>query len=335
MIVGLMVLAFAGCLALSWWATGRLIPWLAAHGVLDRPNERSSHAVPVPRGGGLAPVAVTLAAWIVLGWIGGLAGATVAITLGAAILAGLGWLDDRRGLSRRARLAAQALIAAVGVATLPPGSVFQDLLPAWAEAAAVGLVWLWFINLTNFMDGADGLAPGHTAIVAFGAALIAALGHAHLTIVWCALALAGAALGFLRWNRPPAKVFLGDAGSVPLGFMTGWLLLTLAASGAWVAAVILPLSFVADATTTLLMRAARGEAFWRPHREHAYQLALRAGRTHAWVTARVLVLDLWLVALAFASLIGGPMTWLALGLAVVSVAGTLWYFRAASTDGRP
>ncbi|MEX2650722.1 MAG: glycosyl transferase, partial [Alphaproteobacteria bacterium] len=112
-------------------------------------------------------------------------------------------------------------------------------------------------------------------------------------------------------------------------YLAGWLLLTLAAWGAGAAALIVPLYFLADATMTLALRIVRGEPFWRPHREHAYQIAVGSGRSHAWVTTRVLLLDVWLIALAVLSLAGGARTWLALGLAFVSVAAMLCYFRRA------
>jgi UDP-N-acetylmuramyl pentapeptide phosphotransferase/UDP-N-acetylglucosamine-1-phosphate transferase len=325
--------AFLAALALSCVATWRLIPWLCDRGMVDRPNERSSHRVPTPRGGGLAPVGVAVGAWIALA-VACACPAVGIVAGGAVLLAAVGWLDDRRSLPLLPRLAGQIVAVALGLAALPEGLVAQGLLPEPLDRAFAALAWLWFVNLTNFMDGVDGLAAGNAAVVAAGIAAIALAGSGPAALAPFALALAGAALGFLAWNRPPAKVFLGDAGSVPLGFLLGWLLLILAAKGAWAAALILPLYFLGDATATLMVRTARGEAFWRAHREHAYQVAVRNGRGHAWVTSRILALDLWLVALAAFSLAGGWAAWLALGAAVVSVGGTLWYFRRAPSHGR-
>jgi UDP-N-acetylmuramyl pentapeptide phosphotransferase/UDP-N-acetylglucosamine-1-phosphate transferase len=319
----LAILLVAGCAGLSWLSTWRLIPRLVARGVLDRPNERSSHARPVPRGGGLAPVAVAVLAWLGLGLFGKAPWLITVVVLGAAALLALGWFDDRRGLAPAPRLALQAAAVAAGLAALP-----TDAMP-WIGVAALGFAWLWHVNLTNFMDGTDGLAAGNTVMVALGVALVTAM-SGQPGLAWPALALGGAALGFLPWNWAPARVFLGDAGSVPLGFLAGWLLLDLALSGAIVAALILPLVFVADATTTLLWRLARGERPWRAHRDHAYQTAIRNGRSHAWVATRVIALDAVLVGLATLSLAGGVAAWAALGTALVSVAGTLWYFRRAA-----
>jgi len=143
-------------------------------------------------------------------------------------------------------------------------------------------------------------------------ALIVALAPASGLAPDLGLTLAAAALGFLVWNWPPAKIFLGDVGSVPLGFLLGWLLLKLAAGGDWAAALILPLYYLADATITLARRAIRGERVWRAHRQHYYQRAVQGGRSHARVSAGIGATNLMLVALAVLSL---TQPWIALGLA--------------------
>ncbi|HCP00684.1 MAG TPA: glycosyl transferase, partial [Rhodospirillaceae bacterium] len=143
-----------------------------------------------------------------------------------------------------------------------------------------------------------------------------------------ALAVAAAASGFLVWNWPPAKIFLGDSGSVPLGYLLGWLLLSLAADGAWQAAIILPLYYLADSTITLFRRIIRGEKFWLAHRDHFYQAAIKRGMSHARVSSIIAVLNLALVALALVSVIGGEgstWSWAALGSALVIVVLLLWW----------
>ena len=152
----------------------------------------------------------------------------------------------------------------------------------------IGLGWVWFINLFNFMDGIDGISGVECLGIGLGVAVIAALdgvpsGHGSLGIC-----LAAAAAGFLIWNWHPAKVFMGDVGSVPLGFLIGWLLLDMAAAGAWAPAVILPAYYLADATITLLRRLLRGAAPWQAHRDHFYQQATQAGRSHARVASLTL-----------------------------------------------
>jgi UDP-N-acetylmuramyl pentapeptide phosphotransferase/UDP-N-acetylglucosamine-1-phosphate transferase len=145
-------------------------------------------------------------------------------------------------------------------------------------------------------------------------------------VAFFGLTLAAAAIGFLRWNWHPARIFLGDVGSVPLGYLLGWLLLAAATSGHWVPALLLPLYYLADATLTLLARVARRERVWQPHRSHFYQGAARAMGSHAPVAGAVLAADLGLVALAIAAVaVPGARIWsLILGAGLVAI--LLWYF---------
>jgi UDP-N-acetylmuramyl pentapeptide phosphotransferase/UDP-N-acetylglucosamine-1-phosphate transferase len=282
----------------AWAGTGVLIPLLRRAAVLDRPNARSSHSVPTPRGAGIAVIGAIVAAWLLLIAIGAAAPSLLAVVGGAAILAAVSWIDDRRGLPPLVRLAAQ--FAAVGcglVVVAPAGPIFQGWLPATLDAAGAALLWVWFANLFNFMDGIDGLAGSEAAAIGLGLALCASLGIGRdPTVVAPAGAIAAAAIGFLVWNWAPARIFLGDVGSVPLGYLLGFLLLLAAVHGHWQPAVMLPLYFLADATLTLLHRLARREPIWRAHREHFYQQAVRRGLGHGAVA--------WRVAAANAVLIG-------------------------------
>jgi UDP-N-acetylmuramyl pentapeptide phosphotransferase/UDP-N-acetylglucosamine-1-phosphate transferase len=162
---------------------------------------------------------------------------------------------------------------------------------------------VWFANLFNFMDGIDGIAGGEATAVGIGIALVAGTGGA-FELIAPSVAVAAAALGFLVWNWHPARIFMGDVGSVPLGYLLGYLLLALAARGEWAAAVILPLYFLADATLTLLRRLARGERVWQAHREHFYQRAVQRGLRHDAVVLRVVAADLVLIAGAWAAAMG-------------------------------
>jgi UDP-N-acetylmuramyl pentapeptide phosphotransferase/UDP-N-acetylglucosamine-1-phosphate transferase len=293
-LVGLAGIVAATGLVASF-ATSILIPILARWEVLDRPNERSLHFVPIPRGGGIAVIATLVLAWTVLVVAEAAPPRVLEIVLGAVFLAGVSWVDDLRGLSPPLRLLAQAFAVALGVHVLaPPHSPFQ--------LAAIGLVWLWWINLFNFMDGIDGLAGGEAAAIGAGLLLFSSIGAGvDPALGGLAAAATGAAAGFLVWNWSPARIFLGDVGSVPLGYLLGFLLLELAARGHWMAALILPLYFVADATITLLRRLLRGERVWRAHREHFYQRAVRGGLGHAAVVRRVIVADLLLIGFAWAA----------------------------------
>ncbi|WP_448189836.1 MraY family glycosyltransferase [Azospirillum sp. sgz301742] len=314
-LVPLMVLG--GALAASWLLVGRVTAYLRHKAILDHPNDRSSHTIPTPRGGGWGVMLTLLPAWALIGGEHGGLRTVLPILAGAAALMAISWIDDRRGLGPAPRFMTQIAAVAVGLAALPAdGLVLQGLAPLWLDRVLAALAWLWFVNLFNFMDGINGLAGSEAATIGGGLALVAGLVGLKPDLALYGLAAAGAALGFLRWNWDPAKVFMGDVGSVPLGYALGWLLLTVAASGVWPAALLVPAYFLTDATFTLLRRAAEGKKVWQAHREHFYQKATQRGRSHAEVVRAVLVANAALVVLAAASLSIG---WTALpaGAAVV------------------
>jgi UDP-N-acetylmuramyl pentapeptide phosphotransferase/UDP-N-acetylglucosamine-1-phosphate transferase len=282
---------------ISGFATRALIPILRRSDLLDRPNERSSHSAPTPRGGGIAPVGAVLLAWMALGLAGRVSPAIIGVIVGALLLAIVCWLDDVRDLSPATRLAAQAAAVAIGFYALPATrNALQEWLGPAAYFAATGLLWVWWVNLFNFMDGIDGLAGSEAAAVGGGLLAFAALGRGlDLAAALLAAAVLGASLGFLAWNWSPARVFLGDVGSAPLGYLTGFLLIGLAARGHWMIALILPLYFLADATITLARRLLRGERVWQAHRQHYYQRAVQSGLGHAAVVKRVIAADILLI----------------------------------------
>jgi UDP-N-acetylmuramyl pentapeptide phosphotransferase/UDP-N-acetylglucosamine-1-phosphate transferase len=280
---------------------------LRRHAVLDRPGPRSAHAVPTPRGGGIAVLLALYPAWLLAVPLAG-TDESLWIVLGAAVLlVAISWLDDLRNLSPAVRLPVHVVAVAIGLAGAAAGEappVFQGLLPDWLDLLVTGILWLWFLNLFNFMDGIDAMAGAETVAVGVGVALVALVvwpPAGALPLAMPGLTLAAAAAGFLLWNRPPAKIFLGDVGSIPLGFLAGWLLIETARGGAWAAAIILPAVFVADATWTIVVRLARGDNPFKAHAEHVYQRAVRqVGRSHGQVVAFVSVANLVLIALAVA-----------------------------------
>jgi len=317
-----LVAALAGLSGvLSCVGTRLLIPLLRRRDVLDRPNQRSSHDTPTPRGGGIAVIGAIVLAWTALNRGAGFAPAGLVIPLAAILLAIVSWLDDLRGLAPGWRLAAQIPMVALGLLVLPPeGRVFQGWLAPPLDLAVAGLVWLWFVNLYNFMDGLDGLVGSETAAITAGLLLFGTVGAGRATDAAPLAALIGAAaVGFLVWNWAPARIFLGDVGSVPLGYILGFVLLELAARGWWKIASILPLYFLADATITLAVRLLRREKIWRPHRDHFYQRAARGGLNHAEVVTRVIALDIALIGCGWAAENGGGLTALAAALALVGV----------------
>jgi UDP-N-acetylmuramyl pentapeptide phosphotransferase/UDP-N-acetylglucosamine-1-phosphate transferase len=312
-------------------STRALIPVLRRRQVLDRPNPRSLHVVPTPRGGGLAPIVVIALGWLGLVLTGLVAPAVLCILLGAGMLAAVSWIDDLRGLSPAARLPVQAAAVAIGFAVLARSPEVPQAAPTAALClGALGLAWMWWVNVFNFMDGIDGIAGSETAAIGAGLLLFAAIGvGVDFEAGLLAAPVTGAAIGFLVWNWSPARVFLGDVGSVPLGYLTGYLLLSAALHGHWRVALILPLYFLADATITLGRRLLRGERVWRAHREHFYQRAVQRGLPHAAVVMRVIFADLVLVGCGWAAENGAGTV--ALAIAVVAVAGVL----AALAHGRP
>jgi UDP-N-acetylmuramyl pentapeptide phosphotransferase/UDP-N-acetylglucosamine-1-phosphate transferase len=321
---GLLLSVCAVIAAASALATWLLIKLLRRQAILDLPNERSNHAIPTPRGGGLAVVPIVLVVWTVV------AGPTLhdglLIILGGGwALAVLSWIDDLRSLPASLRLAVQAVIVAAAATWLTSqGPVFQGLLPGWADTIATAFLWLWFVNIFNFMDGIDGISGVEAIAVGAGLACLGFFLPDVTNEIWLGATLAAATLGFLAFNWPPAQIFLGDVGSVPLGFLLGFLLLTLAARGHWAPALILPAYYLADATITITRRLLRGEKIWQAHSEHFYQHAVRGGRSHAQVSGAVLGANVALIALSVLS-ITFPLT--AIGGAAAVVAALLTWMR--------
>ncbi|WP_144144879.1 MraY family glycosyltransferase [Paraburkholderia sp. BCC1884] len=256
------------CALILWALLKSGIAWRLA---TDIPNDRSLHVAPTPRVGGWGIVPVAVAATLIL------APGLWAAALGTAFLAAISQIDDRRGLPARVRFAAH-LLAVVGLVVLFPAAA------PWWVLVILAFLMIWLVNLYNFMDGADGLAGG-MALFGFAGYAAAALLSAHPLpeLAWSATAISGAALGFLLFNFHPARIFLGDAGSISLGFLAG-------ALGYWgwrgdVWPVWFPIlvfaPFIADASITLARRLLRGERFWQAHREHYYQRMVRAGAGHA------------------------------------------------------
>ncbi len=305
----------------SGLATRALIPLLRRSNVLDRPNERSSHAVPTPRGGGIAVIGTVLLIWVGAGAAGRVTPEIFLVCLAAGLLAAVCWIDDLHGLSPVTRLTAQAATVVIGLLALPEAdNAVLGWLGSTAYFTALGLLWMWWVNLYNFMDGIDGIAGSQAAAISGGLLLLTGLGSGvDPTVALLAAAILGASLGFLAWNWSPARIFLGDVGSAPLGYLTGYLLIGLATTGRWKVALILPLYFLADATITLARRLVRGERVWQAHRQHYYQQAVRRGLGHAAVVKRVIAADLLLVACGWAAENGAGGLALAAALAVVAV----------------
>jgi len=272
-----------------------------AGGLLDVPNERSSHATPTPRGGGVAIVVGSLGAWCMLWMLHVLKfDLFIALTIGGLAVAIVGLVDDRKPVRASVRLVvhiAAAIWAVVWLGKVPlssPASI--SLATAVQVFAVLGIVWM--LNLFNFMDGIDGIAASEATFVSWGGAFVLLSTGGSLGLAATAVALGAACLGFLIWNWPPAKIFMGDVGSGYLGYVIG--VMTLASvheSGVtlWVWLVLGAVFFV-DATLTLLRRLCRGERVYEAHRSHAYQWLARRWNSHRRVTLSVLTINLlWLL----------------------------------------
>jgi len=291
---------------------------------LARPNARSSHSDPTPQGGGVAVVlAVILTLGVQSAFIGperaDLAGA---MPLGTAVvlLTVLGFIDDMFPIAPLWRLAVQTVAVILAVSMMPAELRAIPIVPIAVERAAEIVAGLWFVNLVNFMDGIDWMTVAETVPCTASIFIFALLGAAPPPAGSVALALCGAMLGFAPFNRPVAKLFLGDVGSLPIGLLLFWLLLQLAGSGHLAAAMLLPLYYVADTTITLLRRIVRGERITEAHRTHFYQLAVVRKFSVMTVVQSVFAVNIALAVLAALSI---RVSSAAFDLAALVVGGTL------------
>jgi UDP-N-acetylmuramyl pentapeptide phosphotransferase/UDP-N-acetylglucosamine-1-phosphate transferase len=280
-------------------------PWLQRY-ALAQPNARSSHKIPTPQGGGIAVVAATMA--VAYGafffFPSGNSDAPSPILLLAAIMmAGIGVTADLRPISVAPRLLLQIATVAAVIYALPADLRLLPELPWWAERVLMVLGGVWFVNLVNFMDGLDWITAAEVIPMTAALAVIGLCGMLPPSAIFISLALCGAMIGFAYFNRPVAKLFLGDVGSLPIGLLLGWLLVLLAGNGSRAAALLLPLYYLADSTLTLLRRLMKGEPVWQAHRSHFYQRATDGGFTVIDVVARVFAINLGLAALAIAIVI--------------------------------
>jgi Fuc2NAc and GlcNAc transferase len=292
----------AGCAALTY-ATRR---FSLASGLLDVPNARSSHALPTPTGGGVAIVLTATCAFALLTLRGLLDARVFAALAGGVPVAFVGYLDDRRPISVRSRLLVH-LVAAVwalawlgGLAPLRLGSVMWTPHVLGYVLGVLGIIWT--INLFNFMDGIDGIAASEAVFVTWAAALLRSAAGLWSGLTTTDSLFGASCAGFLFWNWAPARIFMGDVGSGYVGYVVAVLALAAAREDpvAWLVWLTLGAVFLADATTTLVRRALRGERASEAHRSHAYQWLARRWRGHGRTTFAVTVVNVaWLLPAAY------------------------------------
>jgi len=306
------LLAFSASVILTW----RFIGWLKSRNLVAVENDRTMHQGAVPQGGGIPVVAATMGTTLLL-WP--LTGAELAVLIPALALAVLSAWNDRREIAAPVRLAAHAAAAFAALQLIPWNEpILTTHLPTLIDRALVALALVWFINLYNFMDGIDGITGVETISLAAGVLIVTHFASPQTNLNGLALSLMGASAGFLVWNWHKARIFLGDVGSIPLGLMTGMLLVKLAADVSLWPAVILPLYYVTDATVTLLRRVLRGEKAWQPHREHAYQRSARALGSHDGIVLRIAACNAALIVCAVLAL-QVPVAGVALAVAAVFI----------------
>ena len=304
------VLMMMLALILSAVATGAVRRAALSYGVLDVPNERSSHTSATPRGGGASIVLVVNLGLVTLMILG-----RVHITLAAALIvgglavAGIGFIDDKWSVPAGLRLAVHvgaALWATECLGGLPSLWISDHLIQlGWFGRVLAVLGIVWALNLFNFMDGIDGIAGSEAVFVLASAGFGGMVAGGGSEISAVALLMAAASLGFLLWNWPPAKIFMGDVGSGYCGYVIGVLVLAAGhqdPAKVWVWLILGGVFFV-DATVTLIRRAARGERVLDAHRSHTYQWLARRWASHRRVTLGVAALNLlWLLPCALAAI---------------------------------
>ncbi len=299
--------AWIGITLLSAWVlTLFLRRYALQKSILDIPNERSSHTIVTPRGGGLA-IVITFIINLLLLFIhnylsmrvlSGIGGASLAIAI-------TGFIDDRNPIHSRVRLAIHFLAAiwiAVWLGKIPPVTIFSHVIDlAWFTSVIAVIYLVWLLNLYNFMDGIDGIASIEAITVCLSGGLILYLVSPENIFWLLPVLLAAGVAGFLFWNWPPAKIFMGDVGSAFLGITIGGISLFSMDIGSqliwsW---VILLAVFIIDATVTLIRRMLRGDSFDQAHRNHAYQYASRKFGNHMKISLATGIINVvWLLPIA-------------------------------------
>ena len=331
----ILLVATLAAAVLSAGITLAIRPILLRH-ALARPNARSSHRVPTPQGAGIAVIAATLlVAGTIIAYLGSADLKMPLALFGASFfIATVGFADDVTSIPVLPRLTLQALAVGAILFTTPPELRIVPPCPLWVERGLLLLAGLWFVNLVNFMDGLDWMTVAEVVPLTGAMVVLGLLGEVSLAVTIVAAALGGAMIGFAPFNRPVAKIFLGDVGSLPIGLLLGSCLLELLSRHHVAAAFLLPLYYLADATVTLLRRLAIGEAIWTAHRSHFYQQATK-GLTVFRIVSEVFALNLGLAALAIASTMTHSLAISIVLVAVGSVAVALVLHRFSQQRNVP
>lgn len=309
-------LVFFLALIFALFLTKTVIIIAPKFGLLASSNERSSHKGKLAFGGGAPVILITLFIWII--FLKTLNLFSLAVFFATVILAIISAIDDLKFLKAQIRIIFHIAAIFICLFFLPSNiNIFPIEFPLLFDRLFAGLLWLWFINLFNFMDGIDGIAASETIFICVGIFLIAIFFSFPDNMNILAIALAGSVAGFLPYNWHKAKIMLGDVGSIPIGFLLGFLLINLAINGYFTAAFILPLYFLFDASLTIIKRLFAGKKIWQAHNEHYYQRAEQAGFGHDKIVLKITLANLILVGLAIFS-ISQPLIAFLIALLVVA-----------------
>ena len=325
-----MAIAFVSAAALGYFMVLVLMPGLTRYATA-KPNARSSHRVPTPQGGGIAVVGSTLivsSALVATSTLANTDGAWWPVAAAVVLLAVVGWIDDVRALPVTPRFVLHVAAVGLVLAGLPDDLRFVSPLPLWFERSLLLVAGVYLVNIVNFMDGLDWLTVAEFVPVCAGIVLVSTIADVAPLVSAVAVVLAAALIGFAPFNRPVARLFLGDVGSLPLGLLMFWFLTELAGHGHLAAALLLPLYYLMDATVTLLRRLVKGEMIFQAHRSHFYQRATDNGFSVGAIVGRVFAVNLVLVILAAGSAATSSLTGRVIAVVVGSalVAGLLVHF---------
>jgi UDP-N-acetylmuramyl pentapeptide phosphotransferase/UDP-N-acetylglucosamine-1-phosphate transferase len=260
------------------------------------PNDRDNHASPTPKGGGVALMLSATGFLFV-------AGVNLYVIWALIALIIVSFIDDVHGVSPLKRLAVHVVAACMIVFSLHE-PVFQGMIPPFIEFPILVVMLVWFINLTNFMDGIDELTCAQTVMMAVGMVGVTLLvPDVRNALAYDNAIIISAVVGFWYFNRHPATIFMGDSGSIPLGAVMGWLLLSMASQNHWDVALILPAYYLTDSGLTMVKRLATGHKPWEAHSEHAYQRYVRSGRSHPSAVRWVMLCNAVILVLAISTIL--------------------------------
>jgi len=278
----LWIISFAISFVVNVVGIKAIIPFLISKKIIDMPNERSSHIIPTPKGAGIIIVLSFILMYHLFLDLN-----DYFFSISIIFLAIISLINDLKQLAPIIRFLSHILATSILLFLWPHIKevyILSSLIPPWVENTLIFILILWFINLFNFMDGIDGISGTQCIILGVGSTLsVFLLEKESSLILFMAGFLTGSGLAFLFWNWNPAKVFLGDVGSIPMGLISAVLMILLCKNNLWFSAIILCNYYIIDTTATLFKRMLKKKILWKAHNEHFYQIAIKNGKSHSTV----------------------------------------------------